>query len=396
MTDNQTTSAGRMQLWLMGSFTLNGLLLLMVVFLLARGSPAETAESNPIADAHTPTSTLTALDTITPTAVPSPAVPTTTPTASPLPPATETAQPTSEPTATATPAPPTETPVPSPTPAPVISGPDWLIYFNQIRAEASLPPVQADAALSYGAQLHSEYMLRNNRAVHAQDPTNAFYTREGNQAATNSNIASSGWAEAPANWGLDYWMTAPFHAVPMLNPSLQTTGYGIYRDASSNMKMTATLDVKGGLGNLPDSVVYPIIFPADGGRTWFLAGRLPEFPSPRVSCPNFPDYMEPVGAPLIVQIGPGNQTPVVSSSSIQVDGDSVLHCVITEANYYNESSYQQNIGRRILDLQDAIVLIPRQPLLVDKTYTVRLVVNDVEIAWQFTTIASRPPIDPAE
>ena len=188
-------------------------------------------------------------------------------------------------------------------------------------------------------------------------------------------------------------MTAPFHALPMLNPRLHTTGYGIYRDAASSMKMTATLDVKSELSDGDGSVVYPLIFPRNGGQTWILDSRLPEFPNPLQSCPN---YTRPVGAPLIVQIGPGDQTPIVTSSSITVDGTAVAHCIFTEATYYNEDSYQQRIGRTILDQQDAIILIPRHPLEAGRTYSASLMVNGVEIAWQFNTIARRPPFEPAE
>lgn len=394
MTGNQPDSAyWQQKLWLPASLALNGLLLLLVIFLLLQGNRPETAESTPLSAVATSTSTLPALPTATETAVssPSPFPPSTaTAIATPLPPATsvptETPFPTPEATATIMPEPPAETAVPSPTPVPVVSGPDWLLYFNAIRAEGGLPAVAADALLSFGAELHSEYMIRTNSTVHAQEPSSPLYTREGNHAGQNGNIAASGWAEAPANWGLEYWMTAPFHMLPMLNPRLETAGYGFFRDAGSDLKMTATLDVKSGLGNLPDTIVYPLTFPKDGGQTWSLESRLPEFPSPLVSCPG---YTRPVGAPLIVQIGPGDQTPVVTGSSVQVDGAAVSHCVLTEANYYNESSYQQGIGRNILGQQDAIVLIPRSPLLAGKTYAVRLVVNGAEIAWQFNTVARR-------
>jgi uncharacterized protein YkwD len=395
MNGDETASTGKKS-WLMGSLALNALLLLLVVLVLLWFSWPRPTESPPATElaANTPTPTPTSTETAVPdpsptaTALPPPAAVTQTPLPSPS--STETPSPLPE--ATATPEP-TETAVPSsPTPALLSSGPDWLIYFNQIRIEGGLPYVQADAALSWGAQLHSEYMLRTNRPVHAQDINSPFYTREGNQAAQNGNIAASGWAEAPDTWGISYWMTAPFHALPMLNPRLHTTGYGIYRDAASSMKMTATLDVSSNLAETV-AVTYPLTFPRDGGQTWILSSSLPEFPNPLQSCPG---YVRPVGAPLIVQIGPGDQTPIVTSSSITVDCTAVAHCVFTEATYYNEDSYQQQIGRIILDQQDAIILIPRHPLEAGRTYSVSLMVNGVEIAWQFNTIARRPPFEPAE
>jgi uncharacterized protein YkwD len=397
MNGDETASTGKKS-WLMGSLALNALLLLLVVLVLLWFSWPRTTESAPATElaagtaTPTPNPTETAVPDPSPTAtaLPPPAAviqaplpsPTPTPTETPIPPPEVTTTP--EPTDTAVP--------PSPT-APLLgSGPDWLIYFNQIRLEGGLPYVEADATLSWGAQLHSEYMLRTNRPVHAQDINSPFYTREGNEAAQNSNIAASGWSEAPETWGISYWMTAPFHALPMLNPRLQTTGYGIYRDAASSMKMTATLDVSSNLAETV-SVAYPLTFPRDGGQTWILSSGLPEYPNPLQSCPGF---VRPVGAPLIVQIGPGNQTPIVSSSAITVEGTAVDHCIFTEATYYNEDSYQQRIGRTILARQDAIILIPRQPLEAGRTYSVSLVVNGVEIAWQFNTIDRRPPFEPAE
>jgi hypothetical protein len=234
-------------------------------------------------------------------------------------------------------------------------------------------------------------MLTNSLSVHAQDPNKPGYSAAGDDSGRNSNIAISGWAGASDLWAIDYWMTAPFHALPMLNPYLTQTGFGVFRDASSNFKMTATLDVssKRELAALPSGLTYPLTYPQDGGEIWVLSYTLPEFPNPLTACNGL---QKPTGPPIILQIGAGDQVPRVTQSSLtSSDGSTLFHCIIDETRYVNSSQFQQNQGRNILDKQDAIVLIPAQPLTVGETYTASITVNGATIAWSFTAVS--PPTD---
>ncbi len=333
--------------------------------------PTATATGQPTATvADEPTPTATVMFTATPLPTPEP---------------TATAQPTEPPAPTAT-IPPTPTATVPPTAVP---GPDWLRYYNQFRTQAGLPQLSENTAWSAGSVAHSQYMMNNSLSVHAEDPNKPGYSATGDAAGQNGNIAISGWEGASDLWPIDYWMSATFHIVPMLNPYLTQTGFGVFRDASNSFKMTATLDVssKRDLGELPAGITYPITFPKDGGEIWVLKYSLPEFPNPLTACGGL---QKPVGPPIILQIGDGSLVPSVTQTLLtSSDGTALAHCVIDETRYVNNNAYQQQQGRLILDKQDAIVLIPTQPFAIGETYTASVTVNGETVTWSFTAVS--PP-----
>jgi uncharacterized protein YkwD len=263
---------------------------LVGLLLVNRGSGGATAVSPtlqvaavPSATSQQPTTTAAATE-IAPTPTAEIAEPTPTATQ----PATATLLPTLEATAVPT-QPPTPTATLQPTAAATataVPGPDWLRYYNQFRTQSGLPQLAENSAWSAGSLAHSQYMMTNSLSAHAQDPNKPGYSPQGDEAGQNSNIAISGWDGASDLWAIDYWMSAPFHAVPMLNPHLSQTGFGVFRDASNSFKMTATLDVssKRPLGQLPESITFPILYPRDGGEIWVLRYTLPEFPNPLTAC----------------------------------------------------------------------------------------------------------------
>lgn len=364
--------------------------ILIVLLITSRGSNGETAVAptsssdevaavtNPTATAAPPTQTATAVPTIVVVEEPMP-------TATII--FTATPPPTLEPTAV-----PTSPPEPTATVMPTaVPGPDWLRYYNLFRTEAGLPQLTENTAWSAGSIAHSQYMMTNSLTIHAQDPNRPGYSEAGNEAGQNGNIAVSGWDGASELWAIDYWMTAPFHAVPMLNPHLSQTGFGIFRDNNHSFKMTATLDISSrrDLGELPPGITYPITYPQDGGEIWVLKYTLPEFPNPLTACSGL---QKPVGAPIILQIGSGDQIPSVTATSLtSSDGTALTHCVIDETRYVNSNQYQQQQGRSILDKQDAIVLIPARPFTVGETYTASVTVNGETVEWSFTAVG--PPRD---
>jgi len=173
----------------------------------------------------------------------------------------------------------------------------------------------------------------------------------------------------------------------MLNPRLTQTDFGVFRDANSSFKLTATLDVSSRreLAALPSGLTYPLTYPQDGGEIWVLSYTLPEFPNPLTACNGL---QKPTGPPLILQIGTGDQIPSVTQSSLISSDGSIAHCIIDETRYVNSNQFQQNQGRSILDKQDAIVLIPAQPFTVGETYTASITVNGETVTWSFTAVSS--------
>lgn len=286
------------------------------------------------------------------------------------------------PTATATAVPPTPTPVPTEVAEP------WLRYLNLVRAQGGVQPVTRSNVWSEGSRLHSVYMLNTGQIWHSEDINSPWYTAVGDTAAKNGLLAISGWESAPDTWPIDYWMSATFHMVPLLDAELQIIGYGIDRNGATDGKMAGTMDVEQGLRDLPADFDYPVTFPQDGGETWVVRYSLPEFPNPLTSCPGF---QKPTGPPLVVQIGAGDQVPRVDESFFFAGATELNHCIIDETSYFNSKENAQRIGRTILDKRDAIVLIPQKPLEVGVEYTVTIVVNNETIRWTFTAVNAPIP-----
>ncbi len=320
---------------------------------------------------------------------PSPAAPSPTLTVAP------TMTPTTAPTLAATPSPtPAETASPTPEvqPSPTIAalGPDWLRFVNLFREAAQLPPLLEDPAWSAEGGLHSRYMVITGDISHSEDAGNPHFTSSGNRAADHGNIAIGNLSSAPYEWAFNYWISAPFHAVPILDPELAMTGFGEYRDpAGSIARVGATMDVERGRGALPAGVQFPIMWPGAGSTTWVLRYSLPEFPDALSVCAG---YTQATGAPVILQIGDGSLTPNVTGASLVKDGEPMDFCLYDETNFTHPDAWTQKSARLILDQRDAIVLIPRAPLLPDSTYEVRIDANGQVYTWNFQT-AVGPPRD---
>ncbi len=308
------------------------------------------------------------------------------PSPTPAPTDSPTAAPTDEPKPSPTPLPqPTSTQAPTPTIEAV--GTDWLRYLNIFRQEANLPPLLENTVWSLDSAQHSRYMTYTGNLGHSEDASSQYYTSNGKAAGENGNIAAGFIGSDPFKWAFNYWMSAPFHAIPIIDPQLATTGFAEYRDPSAAQPLTATLDVRRGLGPLPDGVTYPILFPRDGGQTWVLRYSLPEFPEALSTCAG---YQQPTGAPVILQIGDGRLMPNVTASAIFRDGTPLAHCRFDETTFTHPNEYRQRSARLILDNRDAIVLIPQEPLLPDSTYSVRIDANGQTYTWSFRTLSGPP------
>jgi uncharacterized protein YkwD len=257
---------------------------------------------------------------------------------------------------------------------------DWLLYVNSYRAISNLPPVSENPAWSSGGQAHAVYTVKNDILMHGEDPSNPWYTADGQAAAQSSNIMASYDPNGTDRYAIDSWMQAPFHAVGVLDPSLQQVGYGSYREADGGLQMAAALDVLRGMGQISASTAFPILFPGNGtvvpiGAFWG------ETPNPLTSCPG---YTSPSGLPVILQLGVGNLAPSVEAFSFSHAGTALESCIFTESTYTNPDQAYQDLGRSILNERDAVVLIPRLPLTSGETYSVSMTLNGQTFAWSFT------------
>ncbi len=309
---------------------------------------------------------------VTATAVPQ------TPTAMPEPTDTPMPQPTATTASTAT-------PVPT---VPAVPPPAWLSYFNLFREMADLPPVSEQAALTLGSAWHSRYMVVNDDPIaHAEDKSNPLYDEAGHLAGKNGNTFSTSQLDANYIWSTNFWVSAPFHLIAMIHPGLNTVGYGDYVEDVGDVNMAAVLDVRTDRDYSPEGVQYPIYFPKNGAETWIVRLSLYEWPDPYGACPG---YGRPSGAPIILQLGDGSITPNVTSHTLAMGDQPLESCIFDETSYRNANPYTQDLGRTILDGQDAIVILPKHPLAADETYTVQVVVNGETHTWSFST-RKRPP-----
>lgn len=261
---------------------------------------------------------------------------------------------------------------------------EWLQYLNRFRQLADLPSVTEETTWSDGGVLHSRYMVKNDEITHNEDPGNSWYTAEGAAAGSNGNIAVFGSATATDESAIDFWMTAPFHAVGILDPALNQTGLGSYREAIGTWETGVTLDVNRGRGAIPVTVTFPIYFPKNGGDYWLTSFGGNEWPDPITSCPGYPAS---TGAPIILQLGDGSVVPNVTDSSFKRGAVELEHCVIDETNYVNSSDLgAQNIGRIVLNIRDAVVILPREALAVNETYTASITNDSTTYTWSFNVV----------
>jgi len=256
----------------------------------------------------------------------------------------------------------------------------WLDSLNHYRATAGLPPVTENTAWSRGDRDHAVYIVKNEVLQHSEDPDSDWYTPEGQTAAHQSNLFNSDQLDDTDSCILDTWMQSPFHAVGVLDPRLVQVGFGSYREADGDLQTGAALNVLAGLDQTVKAS-YPVFWPCEGA-TVPINFHWGGYPNPLTGCPG---YSVPSGLPLIIQIGPGNLTPVVSASSFTHDGRPLEHCVFDETTYNNPDRTQQKLGRSILGARNAIVLIPRSPLAAGATYTASITVNGQTHTWTFST-----------
>lgn len=355
----------------------------LLLWLLIHSTSGAASPLLTMTPSHTPSTTATATGTLTVTVT---GTLTTTITPSPSPTFSGTmlpaylpylTKPMPSPTPTATP-----TPSATPTATPTSDAPEWLRYLNRFRDAAALPPLTENPTWSHGDWLHSRYMVKEDHISHDEKQDSPWYTAEGALAGRNGNIFATSWTSASDETAIDFWMAGPFHAVAILDPEMQQTAFGAYREDNAAWYMGATLEWNRGRGPLPDGITFPITFPRDGGQTWITRHPGHEWPDPLTACPG---YEAPTGPPLIIQLGSGNLTPQVTAHSFGVlDGGDLPHCVFDETTYTNPSPSAQNSGRQVLNSRDAVVIMPRYALTPSQSYRASITANGVTYNWQFT------------
>jgi hypothetical protein len=263
---------------------------------------------------------------------------------------------------------------------------DWRTYLGYYRALGRLPALSENASWSDGAFKHARYMVENQTASSSETLGNPWYTAEGAAAGPNSLLQLQGDGSLSDRQALDQWMQWPFHALDVLDPALGSTGFGSYRRNAGTFDLAAALDVRRGLGSVPGGTVYPLKWPDHNTTVYLTRYDGAEQPDPLTSCPGF-GLGVGSGLPVILQLGPGDQTPVVTAHSFRRGATELEHCVFDETNYANSNPTLQAQGRASLGARDAIVLIPKAALAAGNSYTVSITVNGQIITWTFSVAA---------
>ena len=242
----------------------------------------------------------------------------------------------------------------------------WLAVVNYYRATAGLPRVSEDEQLSRAAQKHAEYMVRNDVVTHTENPGDPFFSVLGNEAGTHSNVAGWWGSEATDRDFVEMWMVGPFHAVGILRPNLEKVGYGVARD-NRGLTAAAALDVIHGLDHSSGGGTdHPVVWPATGTTQPLNNYYGGEYPDPLSSCRG---YSAPAGLPIVIQFESEVRNVTYSFSRA---GNRLPACEVDARNYRNPNASAQSLGRQLLDGDNVVVVIPKEPLEAGKTYVVKV------------------------
>ena len=252
--------------------------------------------------------------------------------------------------------------------------PEVLAVLNEYRAAARLPPVVEDRALSADDARHARYMAHTGVLGHSEDPGHPYFTEGGSTAATQSNAAGSDNPNASDRSFIEQWMTAPFHAVGVLDPHLTTIGYGAYRNPSTPIRATAALNVLAGRDGRGTGNV--VTFPGNGA-TVGLTNYGREWPNALSGCPG---YGSVAGLPITIQFLSAQE---ITSASLFRGVESLELCHFDGDSYSNPDPIAQETGREVLSTRNAAVLIPRASLVHGATYSVSVTTRDQSLLWSF-------------
>jgi hypothetical protein len=236
------------------------------------------------------------------------------------------------------------------------------------RAAGRVPSLNENTGWSDGAYKHARYMVKNQTAAAAETPGNPWYTSEGAAAAPNSLLQAQGDINLTDRQALDQWMQWPFQR-SILDPAEQrglaaTAETRALRWLPRSCAPRAGRDPRGVSSNDGPTTTPRVHHRYDGL----------EQPDPLTSCSGF-GLVSGSGLPIILQMGPGDQTPVVTAHSFQRGATVLEHCVFDETNYANSNPALQSLGRASLAARDAIVLIPKLALVAGNSYTASITVN---------------------
>jgi uncharacterized protein YkwD len=250
-----------------------------------------------------------------------------------------------------------------------------LAKVNAYRKHAGLKPVTLDEKLSRGCLAHARYLVINEGhpeleglKSHHEYKSLPGYSDEGDRAGQASDIATGDYDPLD---GVDAWMATLYHRVPILEPNLQTIGFGCARGRRQGW--ATVMNVATGrakeMRSIPvfypaaDQIKVPLNFPNSGE----VPNPIPEDKTGRAGFPitaTFPD-----------------QPPLLDATGKLLDAKG------TEvACWFSSPQLPANPTRK---QGNTVCLIPKVPLNTNATYHVqmqgKLAGKVWDKKWKFTT-----------
>jgi Cysteine-rich secretory protein family len=264
-------------------------------------------------------------------------------------------------------------------PTPIQASADWLTTVNYYREMAGVAPVAENSAWSAGAVNHSRWMVETSTISHYEPASGPYTTPDGRLAGESGNVAVSSNSSTTAREHIELWMSGPFHAIGVLRSNLTHVGYGQYDNPNaSRWRSGATLNVLSGLDFSVPRPSSPILFPGNGTTT-SLNEFVTEAPNPLEFC----GWTGSAGLPVI---GMMPETTTAATATMVGPNGPIDICTLG-------SDKATGVAKQILAADNAIVVIPRNPLVPGK-YTVTIVTGTRTVTWSFTvdpSVADGPP-----
>lgn len=247
----------------------------------------------------------------------------------------------------------------------------WLQEINYYRVGAGLKPVTNNAAWDKGILNHLKYlektppslMTGQYASAHTENPKSKYYTKSGALEGSRSDLLLAGLEGSHgsrANGGgqglfdIDFWLTAPFHAIGMLRE-------GLTKVAFASGYAGAGLDVLGGLNFTPTT--KPILFPGRNVTTNLTGYSGNESPNPLQSC-HYPkkDKNKPVGLPIIVLLPKTPSKQLTATLAFPRGGSEGTSgrtlCLVDQFTYHSTDPIYGPTGKAILEGDHAVLLFP--------------------------------------
>lgn len=261
-----------------------------------------------------------------------------------------------------------------------------LDRLNYYREGLGLPKVNLNITLSKGANLHNEYMMKNNLVTHFQDPKNPAYNLFGAETAMSSVLAGNVKNGTEA---IDLWMNSLYHRQYLLSPSLEDIGFSYGKgyatmylgDLGLGVSSSLEKDLDRQISDSLKSKTEPIAYPFDGQKDVPIDFDIIESPNP------IPDYLSLPTGPFITLTF--DKTEMISK--------------IIRAEVSTEQGKEISISRFLAKNKNYVLaILPEKPLpynekiIVEVELEIKLNIDNEELldnaytykkVWSFTTIS---------